>query len=96
VLCITHLPQVAVQGERHFLVSKTSARGRTETKVATLGARERVDEIARMAGGEEVTDATRRHARALLESARERAAARPAPAKPVRQRTPPPPPRGPS
>ncbi len=96
VLCITHLPQIAVQGGRHFVVSKATAAGRTVARVAVLGARERVDEIARMAGGEVVTEATRRHARALLESARDKATSRtPAPseAEPrvrnVRGRTPP-------
>jgi len=66
VLCITHLPQIACQGGRHFRVSKESAEGRTRTGVAQLSEAERVDEIARMAGGERITEATRRHARALL------------------------------
>ena len=70
VLCITHLPQIAVQGETHFQVRKASQGGRTRTDVVRLGERERVDEIARMAGGEAVTDATRKHARALLRAAR--------------------------
>ena len=70
VLCITHLPQIAVQGETHFQVRKAAQKGRTRTDVVRLAERERVDEIARMAGGESVTDATRKHARALLRGAR--------------------------
>ena len=70
VLCITHLPQIAVQGETHFQVRKSSKKGRTRTDVVRLAERERVDEVARMAGGESVTEATRKHARALLRGAR--------------------------
>jgi DNA repair protein RecN (Recombination protein N) len=70
VLCITHLPQVAARADAHFAVRKRERSGRTVTSVEALGAEKRVDEIARMAGGEKVTEATRRHARALLQSAR--------------------------
>jgi DNA repair protein RecN (Recombination protein N) len=68
VLCITHLPQIAAHASAHFAVRKREARGRTVTEVVRLAAQERVDEIARMAGGETVTDATRKHARALLQT----------------------------
>lgn len=67
VLCITHLPQIAARGDRHFRVLKQAEGRRTRTAVEPLDADGRVDEIARMAGGETVTDATRRHARALVE-----------------------------
>jgi DNA repair protein RecN (Recombination protein N) len=70
VLCITHLPQIAAHATEHFAVRKRERGGRTVTQVERLGAAERVDEIARMAGGERVTDATRKHARALLQAAR--------------------------
>jgi len=70
VLCITHLPQIAAQQGAHFRVQKGRAGTRTTTGVARLSDRERVEELARMAGGETVTDATRRHARALLKEAR--------------------------
>jgi DNA repair protein RecN (Recombination protein N) len=66
VLCITHLPQIAAHAGTHFAVRKREQAGRTRTGVEPLGASERVDEIARMAGGEKVTEATRKHARALL------------------------------
>ncbi len=71
ILCITHLPQIAVHADHHFGVRKLTQRGRTTTRVERLSAQERVDEVARMAGGETVTEATRKHARALLQSARD-------------------------
>ncbi len=70
ILCITHLPQIAAQEGAHFQVRKGQTEGRTTTEVVRLGERERVDEIARMAGGERMTEATRKHARALLKGAR--------------------------
>jgi DNA repair protein RecN (Recombination protein N) len=70
VLCITHLPQIAAHAATHFAVRKQERAGRTLTAVEPLGAAERIDEIARMAGGEKITEATRRHARALLQAAR--------------------------
>jgi len=69
VLCITHLPQIAARASHHFRVRKTSRGGRTVTEVIALAPEARVEEIARMAGGETVTDATRRHAEALLREA---------------------------
>jgi DNA repair protein RecN (Recombination protein N) len=66
VLCITHLPQVAARAGVQFRVRKRSAGGRPRTDVVRLSPDERVEEIARMAGGERVSDATRRHARDLL------------------------------
>lgn len=67
VLCITHLPQIAAQPGTHFRVSKFVAGGRTLTRLDPLDAEGRVEEIARMAGGEEPGEETRKHARALLE-----------------------------
>ena len=67
VLCITHLPQIAAFADRHFVVRKEAEGGRTRTRVGEVREEARVDELARMAGGETVTDATRAHARALLE-----------------------------
>jgi DNA repair protein RecN (Recombination protein N) len=66
VLCITHLPQIAALADVHFKVEKHQSRGRTRTLVERVEGDDRVEEIARMAGGESVTDATREHARALL------------------------------
>ncbi|MFO0687215.1 MAG: DNA repair protein RecN [Myxococcota bacterium] len=67
VLCITHLPQIAAFADRHFVVRKEQAAGRTRTRVARVEGEARIDELARMAGGERVTEVTREHARALLE-----------------------------
>ena len=68
VLCITHLPQIAAFADRHFVVRKEAKGGRTRTRVVEVRDDERVDELARMAGGEKVTDVTREHARSLLRS----------------------------
>lgn len=67
ILCVTHLPQVAAQGNHHFKVSKAQSAEKTISQVQTLGRIERVEEIARMLGGATITDTTRRHARELLE-----------------------------
>jgi DNA repair protein RecN (Recombination protein N) len=66
VLCVTHLAQVAVFGERHFNVSKDAVGERTETMVSRLEETERTEEIARMLGGETITPAIRRAAAELL------------------------------
>jgi len=67
ILCVTHLPQVAAQGNHHLKVSKTQSGDKTLSQVQTLGRSERVEEVARMLGGATITDTTRRHARELLE-----------------------------
>ena len=67
ILCVTHLPQVAAQGNHHLKVSKSQAGDKTVSQVQTLSRSERVEEIARMLGGATITDTTRRHARELLE-----------------------------
>jgi len=70
VVAITHLPQSAVYGERHLVVSKASAAGRTTTRVAAVDGEERISEIARMLGGEKLTSVVRKHAEELLELSR--------------------------
>ncbi len=67
VLCITHLPQVAAFADVQLRVEKRSERGRSVATVEPVEGEARVDEIARMAGGEEIVEATRRHARHLLD-----------------------------
>jgi DNA repair protein RecN (Recombination protein N) len=67
ILCVTHLPQVAAQGNHHLKVSKSQNGDKTVSKVQPLGRIERVEEVARMLGGATITDTTRRHARELLE-----------------------------
>lgn len=66
VLCVTHLPQVASQANQHLQVSKSSEGGRTLSHITALSSSERVEEIARMLGGLEITATTRKHARELL------------------------------
>ncbi|MGB7481902.1 MAG: DNA repair protein RecN [Burkholderiaceae bacterium] len=66
VLCVTHLPQVASQANQHFQVSKNSDGGKTVSRIQPLDAKARVEEIARMLGGLEITATTRKHARELL------------------------------
>lgn len=66
VLCVTHLPQVASQANQHFQVSKQSNNGKTLSSIDALDDHARVEEIARMLGGLEITATTRSHARELL------------------------------
>ena len=66
VLCVTHLPQIAAFADQHLAVRKQVTRGRTQTDVDTLGEADRVEEVARMLGGETVTQAARVHAREML------------------------------
>ena len=66
VLCVTHLAQVAAQGHQHWKVEKQSSDNSTTSSITGLNRQERVEEIARMLGGTEITDTTRRHARELL------------------------------
>ena len=66
VLCITHLPQIACFGDRHYRVSKTVVGEKTVTSVGILSEDERLDEITRMLGGTELTEKTREHAREML------------------------------
>ncbi|HMP77176.1 MAG TPA: DNA repair protein RecN [Kiritimatiellia bacterium] len=70
VICITHLPQVAAQGGTHFAVVKRVRDGRTFTEVDRLDAKARVDEIARMLGGKDLTKVTLQHAKELLAAGR--------------------------
>lgn len=68
VLCVTHLPQVASQANQHYQVKKRSEGGKTLSDIDGLDAKARVEEIARMLGGLEITATTRKHARELLAS----------------------------
>jgi DNA repair protein RecN (Recombination protein N) len=66
VLVITHLPQVAAQAVQHLQVSKTQVNGATLSHIQELNKTERVEEIARMLGGIQITEATRNHAKEML------------------------------
>ena len=67
VLCITHLAPVAAAADTHYVVSKQLQEGRTITEIEMLAGKQRVEELARMLGGQ--SDAARKHAEALLKSA---------------------------
>jgi DNA repair protein RecN (Recombination protein N) len=66
VLVITHLPQVAALGTHHLRVSKALVNGQTLSSISTLNADERVQELARMLGGVEITQTTLQHAKEML------------------------------
>ena len=66
IICITHLPQVAAWGLSHFVVTKQVEDGRTLTHIRPVAEAGRVDEIARMLGGADLTSVTVEHARELL------------------------------
>lgn len=66
ILCVTHLPQVASQAMHHLQVSKQSTRQETRTSIAQLAPDERIEEIARMLGGVNITEQTRAHAREMV------------------------------
>lgn len=66
VLCITHLPQVAAVSDHQLLVNKQVTAGRTETTVHWLNEQQRIDELARMLAGSQITPLTKEHAAELL------------------------------
>lgn len=71
ILCITHLPQIASMEEKHFLIEKTAENGRTTTHIRALDEEESSRELARMMGGERITETTLQSAREMKEMARE-------------------------
>jgi DNA repair protein RecN (Recombination protein N) len=68
VLCVTHQLQIARYADAHFLVNKDVVGGRTVTDVVELDERGRIEELARMIGGSEVTASARKHAKELIKS----------------------------
>jgi DNA repair protein RecN (Recombination protein N) len=66
VICITHLPQVASQGDQHIFIDKVSTDSETYSTLVKLDDEMRTMEIARMLGGEVITDRTRAHAQEML------------------------------
>lgn len=69
VLCVTHLPQVASQGQHHYRVAKLTDGETTRTIITALAKDERVEELSRMLGGVEITERTRAHAEEMMERA---------------------------
>ena len=70
VIAITHLPQSAVYGDRHLVVSKHVSGGRTRTRISEVEGEDRISEVARMLGGEKLTSVVRKHAEELLQLSR--------------------------
>jgi DNA repair protein RecN (Recombination protein N) len=68
VICITHLPQIAKFGQAHLRIVKKVVKGRTATTILHLDDEARIQELARMLGGVEITDTTLAHAREMLGS----------------------------
>ncbi len=66
VLCVTHLGQVAAAAHIHFRVQKSVVDGRTRTMVESLSKDKRLEEIARMTGGKDITDTSLKHAAELI------------------------------
>ncbi len=66
VICVTHLPQIASMADRHYYIEKKTVADRTIVEVRALEEQERVEELARMLGGAEVTATTREHAQEML------------------------------
>ncbi len=66
IICITHLPQIASQGNTHFLVKKETTEGRTHTIISELDDEARVLEIARLLGGKKITTHAIAHAREMI------------------------------
>lgn len=69
LLCITHLPQVAAQGQHHLLVQKAHENNETFSHIRFLETKDKVQELARLLGGVEITKKTLDHAREMLEKA---------------------------
>jgi DNA repair protein RecN (Recombination protein N) len=76
VLCVTHLPQVASQGHQHLRVTKVTDGKTTRTSLSVLADQDRIEELARMLGGVDVTSKAREHAREMLQVAGNRLGAR--------------------
>jgi DNA repair protein RecN (Recombination protein N) len=66
ILCITHLPQIAGMADSHYRVHKTVSGKRTRSTIIELDYEHRVEEIARMSGGETITETTLKHAREMI------------------------------
>ena len=69
VVCVTHLPQIAAMADTHFRILKTERDGRTYTQVTALDREGRIDEVARMHGGDNITETTRKSAGEQLAAA---------------------------
>ena len=71
VICVTHLAQVAVFADHHLLIHKQEEQGRTFTRIALLSEEQRVEEIARMISGDNLTDTAMENAKEMLTLAKQ-------------------------
>ena len=74
IICITHLPQIAAMADNSFRITKQSSGSRTVTSITAMNDDEMVEELARMLGGEDITDAVRGNAKELIDTARRKKA----------------------
>lgn len=72
IICITHLPQIAAMADSNFRIAKQVVDNKTVTDITCMEETEVVDELARMLGGEDITDTVRENARELIRTAREK------------------------
>ena len=70
VLCVTHSPQIASLGDKHFLIRKKDIDGKTFTNVNNIKDKDRIEELARMLGGAKITENTLTHAKEMLNMAK--------------------------
>ena len=68
VLCVTHLPQIATFGDRHFVIEKQERGGRARTSIRLVTGEERTDEVARMLSGAKLTETSRKHAEQMIKA----------------------------
>lgn len=69
VLCITHLPQIAILSDKHYFVSKGVINGKTYTKIKILNEEEKISQVASMLGGDNVTNTTIENVKEMLKNA---------------------------
>lgn len=74
IICITHLPQIAAMADYNFKIAKQAIDNKTVTSITCMDENEVVDELARMLGGEDITDTVRENARELIKTARDKKA----------------------
>jgi DNA repair protein RecN (Recombination protein N) len=68
VLCVTHLPQIATFGDRHYVIEKKETGGRTRTSIRCVTGEERTEEVARMLSGAKLTETSRKHAEQMIKA----------------------------
>ena len=70
IICITHLPQIAACGHTNYRIDKATTGGSTKTTITKLNADEKIDEIARLLGGSNITETTRKSAKELVDASK--------------------------